>query len=390
MHKILKRLELIKTSISLEDEEIIELQIMKLQKMDVDIYVLAIIKLLEDFNFSKALLGIEAYIAKKHGLIVFEDTQVQALKLELKTFEIKLEKLTARKSVCEIEIDNFHNAYQLNLGELIKSILGLRKSILSVQVEAKKQTVENVKSDYHTIKNDVQSLKNKINEIEDELDLLDEFSDEFDALYDCYQDLKNELQALEDLLKEKRREAKNAQTEFNEDPINDEFEEAHTDSSDFEDEYEETLAKNIKILDKEQLKALKILYRKACKLCHPDIVAENLKEQAHEVMTELNQAKDQHDIKKVKAILAQLESGGVFVSVSDTVCNVEVLSAKIDEIKNTISMIITELNEIEQSETYQEIADIEDQNDYFDALKENLAAEKEQLESRLQTLNDAA
>ncbi|MCK5819676.1 MAG: hypothetical protein KAH18_10630, partial [Psychromonas sp.] len=374
----------------LEDEEIIEQQIMKLQKMDIDIYVLAIIKLLEYNNFSKALLGIDAYIAKKNGLIVFENTQVQALKLELKILEIKLEKLIARKSECEIEISNFNNAYQLNLGELIKAILELRKSILSLQVEAKKQIVENVKKDYYTIKKDVLSLKNKINEIENELDLLDDFSDEFDELYDCYQDLKNELQALEDLLKEKRREAKNAQTEFNKDPINDEFEEAHEDSSDFEDEYEETLAKNIKILDKEELKALKVLYRKACKLCHPDIVAENLKEQAHEVMTELNQAKAQHDIKKVKEILAQLESGGVFVSVSDTVCNIEVLTAKIDEIKNTISTLIAELDEIEQSKTYQEIVDIEDQNDYFDALKENLAAEKEQLESRLQTLNDVA
>ena len=59
MTQILKRLEIIKSSIAIEDEEIIELQIMKLQKLDTDDDIRAILEKLEERNYAKALKDIE-------------------------------------------------------------------------------------------------------------------------------------------------------------------------------------------------------------------------------------------------------------------------------------------------------------------------------------------
>ncbi len=58
MNEIIKRLEIIKSSIAIEDEEIIELQIMKLQKMDIDDDVKKILTSLEKSEYGTALVSI--------------------------------------------------------------------------------------------------------------------------------------------------------------------------------------------------------------------------------------------------------------------------------------------------------------------------------------------
>ena len=55
MTQILKRLEIIKSSIAIEDEEVIELQVMKLQKLEIDDEVKAIVVNLEAMNYAKAM-----------------------------------------------------------------------------------------------------------------------------------------------------------------------------------------------------------------------------------------------------------------------------------------------------------------------------------------------
>lgn len=51
MQQILKRFELIKTSIVIEDEEIIELQVAKLSSMDVDDEVKKILQKIADCDY---------------------------------------------------------------------------------------------------------------------------------------------------------------------------------------------------------------------------------------------------------------------------------------------------------------------------------------------------
>ena len=52
MAEVVKRLEIIKSSIAIEDEEIIELQIMKLEKLEIDNEVKNILKFKYFINFN--------------------------------------------------------------------------------------------------------------------------------------------------------------------------------------------------------------------------------------------------------------------------------------------------------------------------------------------------
>ena len=81
MQQILKRLELIKTSIALEDEEIIELQIIKIKTLSYDSDVADILNSLDVNDFSMAVTAIEIYINKNTGLVAYEDKELQGLKL---------------------------------------------------------------------------------------------------------------------------------------------------------------------------------------------------------------------------------------------------------------------------------------------------------------------
>jgi hypothetical protein len=98
MIQILKRLEIIKSSIAIEDEEVIELQVMKLQKLDIDDDVKAIVTHLEAMNYAKAMKDIEAYILRYSGVVEYVDSEVQGLKLELKSLESKLQELVEQKT----------------------------------------------------------------------------------------------------------------------------------------------------------------------------------------------------------------------------------------------------------------------------------------------------
>lgn len=380
-------LEQIKSSLLNKKESRINKQIAMLNALAIDAAVESILVLLSNNEFTHALLKIDTYLSQDRGVIVFEDPKVSLLKDELKKLESELEKLSDLKSACEIEIDNFNHAYQLNLGEVIKDILKLREDILSAQVESKKQAIDDKNNECDKLKKEVESFQHEIRVIEIELDALEEWSNEYKYLYGRLQYFKEKLKTHEQLLQDAQEETKTAETEFSNDPLKQAFDEAQADSSSFEDDYSERLAKNIKVLDKAELKELKTLYRKACKLCHPDTVAESLKEKAHKIMTDLNHAKDQHSIKQVRSILQKLELGGVFESISDTLSNFDELTAKVDEIKDIITEADKELSEMSTSETYQEIININDQYTYFERLKVKFAMERFQLQSTLHELN---
>ena len=89
MHQILKRLELIKTSIAIEDVEIIELQIGKLSGLDGE--VANILQMLKNQDYGLAVVAIESYLAQYSGMVVYEDKEINGLKLQLKVLEQKLE-----------------------------------------------------------------------------------------------------------------------------------------------------------------------------------------------------------------------------------------------------------------------------------------------------------
>ncbi len=389
MQEILKRLELIKASIALEDEDIIELQILKIKSLTYDEDVANILNTLEESDFATAVNAIEIYISKNTGLIVYEDQELQGLKLELKVLERKLQSLAERKNDCDADIDDFNREYSLKLGEVIRSILGLRKEILHQQIIVKEQAFQSSKNSYDKAKNAVREAKEKVKELEEVLEGLNEFSEEYDAFYEEYQNLKEELHQKEQHLNEKRKSVKQAKAELDDDPVNVEYEEAREDSATFDEEYAEVVALVTKELSKEQEKELKAAYRQSCRLCHPDIVSDELKEQAHALMSELNAAKKEKNLERVKEILSLLQSGGGFDIASDTIQNKDLLSSKIASTKKNITLLEKEISELEQSDTFISIKEIKDRDKYFSELKTELEAENERLNEQLQAIKKA-
>jgi len=219
MQQLLKRLELIKTCITLEDEEIIELQVVKLKSLEHDASIAQILNQLEQHQFSGALTHIDDYISRHTGLTAYEDPLLQSLKLELKVLERQLQSLNEHKNECDTDIEEFNNEYTLNLGDIIQQVLMLRAQILQQQLQDKQQAFEQSKAEYNEIKADLNKLKSELADKEAELEELEEFSDEYDAAHEAYEALKARINKKEAELNTQRKAAKQAKDALADDPI---------------------------------------------------------------------------------------------------------------------------------------------------------------------------
>lgn len=381
MQQILKRLELIKTSIAIEDEEIIELQVAKLSTMSIDDSVQSILKQLSNSDYGNAVIEIESYIAKYSGIIVYEDKELGGLKLELKVLEGKLQELSQEKNEYLNEIHEFNVQYNLHLGEIIRTILELKKTILYRQTIKQQSVVDESVERHDDVQADLDELKEEMINLKKELD-------DMDVLDDNYDEISEQFKNLKDAYKEKLSELNNLQEEL--DALKEEFqnseesqqyEEAKNDYESFSDDYEEIIREERFNLNEEEVSELKKAYRKASKLCHPDTVSDELKEQAEKLFKELNDANSKKDLEKVKEILFKLENGNGFEVASDRINDKDRLRAKIEEIRMKIDALDHEINEIKSDDTFVTIQGLDDWNEYFNSFKKDLDEEKERLEA---------
>ena len=388
MTQIIKRLEIIKNSILIEDIEIIELQIIKLNSLNIDDNIKSIIEKLENSEYSLALSLIENYISKYSGLIVYEDKELVSLKFALKQLEIKLQELIEQKTEYINNIEEFNKEYNLRLGELIKTILSLRKEILYKKtIQQKKEKLkyqEDIKT-YDETKEIIEELKDTIEDLEYTLNHIDEDFEKYDEIKQAYDELRAELKRVEEELKEQEERLEKIKEFIEDESIKDEFEEAKSFYENFEDEFEDIKEKQKDIieLNEEDKKELKNLFRKAAKLCHPDIVADEHREKAHQIMQELNEAYSKQDLNKVRTILNSLESGFGFETTSDSIDDKELLKIKIIEFEESIRELKTEIEAIKEDDTYQVVSEIENWDEYFEELKSELEKEKIKLENEI-------
>lgn len=388
MTQILKRLEIIKSSIAIEDEEVIELQVMKLQKLDIDDDVKAIVTNLEAMNYAKAMKDIEAYLSKYCGVVKYVDSEVQGLRLELKTLESKLQELVEQKAEYLNNIEEFNREYNLHLGELIKDILNFKREILYKKTIKQQKQKAKYQEDIQTFqesKETIEELKSTIAELEEALESIDEDDENYEELTQAYNELKEELEKLENELELQEKELELAKEYIEDKTIEQEYEEVNNHYEEFESEYEhiKKAFENSIILNDEEKKELKSLYKQAARLCHPDIVPDELKEKAHELMQKLNDAYSKKDLSKVKEILHSLQNGTSFEVSSETIEDKELLRSKIKEYLKNIETIKSEIEEIKEDETYQTIAELNDWDEYFEELKGGLESEKERLQKEV-------
>lgn len=162
------------------------------------------------------------------------------------------------------------------------------------------------------------------------------------------------------------------------------FEEARRDYEEFHKEFTEKADERPVELSADDQKALKAAYRKASRLCHPDKVSDEFKEQAAEVFKQLSEAYKLKDLKAVEDILESLESQKGFSIFSDTVSNVKKLRQRLAEVKEKIASVKESIQTIKSDETYQVIAALSDWDDYFAEMKVNLSKELTKLQELIE------
>ncbi len=385
MKQIIKRLEIIKSSIAIDDEEIIELQIIKLKELDADSGIKNILKKLENLDYGSAMNDIENYIKQHTGIVEYVDSEVLGLKLELKSLEKKLQSLSQERTEYLNDIEEFNTQYNIHVGDITRNILNLKKDILYKQTQQQQKLKDKYKEDtqiYQDSKDTIEEIKEAIKELEELLKDIDENDENYDEIIRTYNDLKKELSNLEDDLINQEIELKKTKEDLEDDVLFKNYEEAKTSYEEFHYEYENIKEKQSDRLElkDEDIKELKIMWKKACRLCHPDIVTDELKEKANEIMQSLNDAYSRRDINKVKQILLNLENGLVFEVSSDKIDNKEILKSKIEEFRQSIIDIQEEIENIKSDDTFKTISNLENWDEYFEELKNELKVEEKRLE----------
>jgi hypothetical protein len=167
---------------------------------------------------------------------------------------------------------------------------------------------------------------------------------------------------------------------FNKEEIKDkekqkEYNNAKKDYEEFTKEFEESASQKLYDLNEEEINLLKISYRKASKLCHPDLVSDELKEKAETMFRELHLAYQENNLNKVLEILEMLEKGNFFVSKSEKITEIILLKTEIERLKIKLSGIKNEIAKLQNSETYQTLKLISNWDEYFKENKERLTKE---------------
>ena len=127
MSKPIKRLEIIKNAIELEDDEIIASQISHLKGDIDDPAIDAIIQALEARRYGEAMNAIVSWLQSQRSMTHWQDPRIAASKLELKALETQLQALLDARNARLTQLDEFNDLYMQHLGPLMAEVLRLRK-----------------------------------------------------------------------------------------------------------------------------------------------------------------------------------------------------------------------------------------------------------------------
>jgi hypothetical protein len=135
----------------------------KLYKGDSLSEIYQIIKKIEEKHYAEAVIGINAFTQKFKTIIVYTDTEITALRLELRVLEFQISSLEDEKVELEKLIHEFEARYNHELGDILLKILRLRKEKL--RVEAKNNPKK--EKEYHEAEKDYQSYHENYNSLKE-------------------------------------------------------------------------------------------------------------------------------------------------------------------------------------------------------------------------------
>jgi len=301
LSKILKRLEIIKNYIILEELEDLDGEIRKIIPFDFDDKISEIIHEIKQQNFGSAIKKIETFITLSQSMVTWIDYELEGIKIELKILENELAALEGEKMSIEKLLADFNHQYTRELGDVVLEILYI-KSLL----------VEDDEVEYEKAKLEEEEYRQQVDE-----------------------------------------EEKKVKFELNE----------------------------------EEKGELKKMYRKGVFKCHPDLFqneGQEVIDMVTEIYKSLDEAYDKQDLNEVKRIMNMLENNS-FMNFKKKESNDKIkLASKKEFLRNKITKLKVDLNNLKESDKYIEIIQIGDFNQYFNNLRQQL---KDHLSSLRNTLN---
>ncbi|MDA3821223.1 MAG: hypothetical protein PF450_01235 [Bacteroidales bacterium] len=386
MNKTKKRLSQIQSSIEWQDYEMVQAQLALLAAESNPI-VLSIVKKIENQHYLQAQEEIRAYLAplSDSEIIVYEDKELGLLKDQLKELEQVVESIAEQRDEQLFLIQEFGTHLQLAMGPLVKAILKKQTIIAQEKLLQKQASLAAVKSAYELEKSEIENLKSQRQKLEESIASLDEFDPEFDELEDELESVNNAIREQQKKVREQRQKVKDEQDSL-EDKSEEAYEEAQQEYQEYEYTYEKAKEDKVAQLDKEDVTLLKKLYRKATRLCHPDTVTDELQAQATEMMTQLNQARDQGDLNAIKALLKRLENGIAFLSASDQLTDREQIERKLEELLTKLEEISDEVELLNDSETWTLLSGLKSWDAHFEEQQAALKIYMHDLEKEYETL----
>jgi hypothetical protein len=142
----------------------------------------------------------------------------------------------------------------------------------------------------------------------------------------------------------------------------------------------ETLLK----LSPEEKRELKALFRKASKLCHPDVVSGRNQEKARATFIELKLAYERNNLERVREIFYLLRQNKLLAGTSAESNDKEMLQAEIKYLRARAKVVYQEIQELKQSQSYKRLLKIDDWNLYFTKVKARLQRQIERLRQKKQ------
>lgn len=148
LQTLLKRLEIIKNTITLQDEEDIGYQTGKLKKMlpltppehyeKID----SILHEIENKAYGKAMRQIEDLLQRYQSLITWVDPEIQGLQLEIRALSLQISSLEDELADMEQTIHRFEVRHAQELGDIILQILRIKKGIAQQKTEENPENAE--------------------------------------------------------------------------------------------------------------------------------------------------------------------------------------------------------------------------------------------------------
>lgn len=157
LSKIIKRLEIIKNYIILEDIEELRKETAKLQEFDFNTDLLEIINEIQKDEFASAINKIQNFITQNQQLAIWSDPEIAALKLEIKNLENQVNAFDNEKTELEKLLFDFQHRHTIELGRIIIEILKLRK----LKFKSDKEKFDEAEKDYKQYREQFETEKEK-------------------------------------------------------------------------------------------------------------------------------------------------------------------------------------------------------------------------------------